>query len=527
MEQLQYNGGGHTQLYAGDASWADYDLQADVKLSTLSDYPGGIRGRVNPTTGASYTLWIYPNEQLIRLYRTVAWNIDSGVTLLGQAGVILNTSVFHTFKLSFKGSTIQCFVDGSSLIAATDTTLTSGMVALDVSNQIVNFDNIFVSGSASVLDTISAAPSSLSFAAQTGGAAPAAQTIQPASSGSMLAWTATSNAAWLTVSPNSGNTGTAASVTANITGLAAGTYNGTIQMVAKGAQASPLSVPVTLVVSNQPVILSASPASLNMVGATSLNPAARSVVITNAGTGVLNWTASGDSAWLGVTPSSGTAPAAVTVNATSVGLATGQYNGNVILSSPQASNSPLFVPVSLRVGSLLFSDDFSSGTASNWLISPLGNGQNWSVTNGAYAYNGLGPTQSFTGSQSWTDYTFSADFQLASTSNYPGGIRARLNLSTGAGYGVWFYPGSGLVKLFAIGQWNIDSGSLSLLAQAPMTFDTNVHNVRIDMQGATIQVFYDNVQIIQVTDTTFTSGGIALDVSNQPVQYDNVRVISF
>jgi hypothetical protein len=51
--------------------------------------------------------------------------------------------------------------------------------------------------------------------------------------------------------------------------------------------------------------------------------------------------------------------------------------------------------------------------------------------------------------------------------------------------------------------------------------------VRIDLQGSLIRVFMDNVQIIQVTDTTFTSGGIALDVSNQPVQYDNVKVISF
>ena len=525
---LQYNGGGHTQVYAGDAGWADYDLQADIKLSTLSDYPGGIRGRVNPTTGAAYTLWIYPNERLVRLYRTVGWNIDAGFTLLGQTSVALDTSTFHNFKLSFRGSTIQVFVDGASLIAATDTTLTSGMVALDVSNQVVNFDNVLVSGSTSVLDSISALPTSLTFSAQVGGAAPAAQSFVLSSSGSLLAWTAVPNVSWLTASPRSGNTGTSVTITPNITGLAAGTYNGSIQVVAKGSQNSPLSIPTTLVLSNQPVILAGSPSSLNMVGATTtLNPVGQNFAVTNAGTGALNFTAATDSAWLAVTPASGIAPAPVTVNATSVGLAVGQYNGNVILSSAQANNSPLSMPVSLRVGNLLFRDDFSSGTASNWLISPLGNGSNWSVANGAYIYNGGGPSQTYTGSQSWTDYTFSADFKLTTTSNYPGGIRARLNLSTGAGYGVWFYPGSGLVKLFAIGQWNIDAGTLSLLAQAPLTFDTNLHNVRIDMQGSNIRVFYDNTQIIQVTDVTFTSGGIALDVSNQPIQYDNVRVISF
>ena len=149
------------------------------------------------------------------------------------------------------------------------------------------------------------------------------------------------------------------------------------------------------------------------------------------------------------------------------------------------------------------------------------------MTNGAYTYNGGGATQSYSGSSTWTDYSFSVDFKLSSLSNYPGGIRARVNLTTGAGYAVWFYPGSGLIRLYRVGQWNIDSG-FATLGQAPLTFDaTTTHNVRFDMQGSTIRVFYDNVQVIQVTDTTYTSGGVAFDVSNQPIQYDNVRVISF
>src|SRR5262249_24574434 len=106
----------------------------------------------------------------------------------------------------------------------------------------------------------------------------------------------------------------------------------------------------------------------------------------------------------------------------------------------------------------------------------------WSVAGGFFIYDGAGATQAYTGSQGWTDYSFSADFKLSSTNNYPGGIRARLNLSTGSGDGVWFYPGSGFVKLYPTGLWSIDSG-FSTLAQAPLTFDTNVHNVRIDLKG--------------------------------------------
>ena len=524
---LGYNGGGHTQVYAGDASWTDYDLFTDVKLATLADYPGGIRGRVNPATGASYALWLYPNEKIVRLYRTVTWNIDAGFTLLGQASFAFDTTNFHTLKLSFKGSTIQAFIDGISLIAVTDTTLTSGMVALDVSNRVINFDNVFISGSVLTPNSISASPTSMSFAAQAGGASPAAQSLQLASTGGALAWTASGNAPWLTLSATSGVTPVTLSVSANTLGLASGTYNATIQVVSKGAQNGQISIPVTLVVSPQPVILVASPASFSFLGATTLDPLAQTLNITNGGGGAMTWTASTDASWLSVTPASGSAPSTATVTATSTGLAVGQYTGNVILSSPDAGNSPLLLPATMRVGDLLFADDFSSGNANNWFISPLGLAANWSVVNGAYVYNGGGHTQSYTGNPAWTDYSFSTDIKLASTSNFPGGFRARVNLNTGGGYGVWLYPGNGLIKLFSIGQWNIDGGSLSLVAQAPYAFDTNVHNYRIDLQGSDIRVFVDNVQVIQVTDTTFTSGVIALDVSNQPIQYDNIKVISF
>ncbi|HTC92428.1 MAG TPA: family 16 glycoside hydrolase [Terriglobales bacterium] len=523
---LQYNGGGHTQIYAGDAAWSNYDLQVDIKLASLSDYPGGIRGRVNPGTGASYALWLYPNEKTVKLYRTVAWNIDSGFTLLAQASFTFDTSSFHTYRLSFHGSTIQALVDGASLISVTDTTLAGGMVALDVSSQVINFDNVFVTGSTATNDAISAVPNSFSFTAQAGGSNPPAQAMQLSSSGGILAWSVSTNVSWLTLSAGSGQTGSSLNVSANTAGLGAGNYNGTILVFSKGAQNSPIPISVALTVSPQPVILVSTPASLNFFGATSLNPAGQTITITNGGAGIMNWNGSGDSSWITVNPPGGTAPSTATVNINSTSLTIGQYSGNAVLSSPQAGNSPLSVPVSLHVGNLLFSDDFSSGNAGNWQISPLGHAQDWSVVNSAYAYDGAGPTQAYTGSMAWMDYSFSADFKLSGTSNYPGGIRARLNTTTGGGYGVWFYPGSGLIRLYSIGQWNIDSG-FALLAQAPLAFDTNMHNIRIDLHGTTIQVFYDNAQVLQVTDATFAAGGVALDVSNQPIQYTNVKVISF
>ena len=46
-----------------------------------SDYPGGIRGRIDVNTGAGYAAWLYPTEGVIKLFRTTAWHIDtSGLT---------------------------------------------------------------------------------------------------------------------------------------------------------------------------------------------------------------------------------------------------------------------------------------------------------------------------------------------------------------------------------------------------------------------------------------------------------------
>ncbi|HEY6348997.1 MAG TPA: family 16 glycoside hydrolase [Candidatus Angelobacter sp.] len=521
---IQNNGAGHTQLYAGDGNWGDYDMKVDVKLASLSDYPGGIRGRINPSTGASYALWLYPNEGIVRLYRTVAWNIDSGFSILGQAGFAFDATQFHTFELLFHGSNIQALVDGAVLMNVTDSTLPSGMVGLDVSNRIINFKNIVVTSSTPSNDSISANPASFAFSS-TNGANPAAQSLQLSSSGGILAWTAGSSASWLTVA-NSGNTGTPVNVSANVSGLAAGNYNATITVTSYGTTNSTLSIPVTLAVSPVQGVLASTPASLNFFGASTLSPAGQNMTVSNSVAGALSWGSSSDSGWLSSTPSSGTTPTVATVNANTVGMAVGQYNGNVILTSSQAGNSPLSVPVSLYVGTLLLNDNFSEGNNSNWLISPLGHGADWSVANGFYSYDGAGATQTYTGSQSWTDYSFSADFQLSSTNNWPGGIRTRLNLSTGGGYAIWFYPGSGFIRLYSVGQWSIDAG-FSTLAQASMNFDTNVHNIRIDSQGTTVKVFYDNALIIQVTDSRFTSGGVALDVSNQPIKYTNVRVTSF
>jgi hypothetical protein len=97
--------------------------------------------------------------------------------------------------------------------------------------------------------TIDVNPASLSFTATAGGSNPASQTINVANTGAgTLDWTATDNAPWLTVSAAGGTAPSTLTASVDITGLAAGTFNGTITISATGATNSPVSVPVTLTV---------------------------------------------------------------------------------------------------------------------------------------------------------------------------------------------------------------------------------------------------------------------------------------
>jgi uncharacterized protein (TIGR03437 family) len=101
------------------------------------------------------------------------------------------------------------------------------------------------------------APATLTFAHQTTSqSAPASQTVQITSTGTPLNWTASATASgnWLQISPASGTTGTNnLTVSVNPSGLAAGTYNGTISVSSANATNQAQTINVTLTVTT-PII---------------------------------------------------------------------------------------------------------------------------------------------------------------------------------------------------------------------------------------------------------------------------------
>ena len=78
-------------------------------------------------------------------------------------------------------------------------------------------------------------------------------------------------------------------------------------------------------------------------------PEARSIQITNSGSGTVTWTATASDSWLSVSPASGTFPSTLSVSVSPASLAAGTYTGTVLITPSGATNSPLTVYVSLTV----------------------------------------------------------------------------------------------------------------------------------------------------------------------------------
>jgi len=213
--------------------------------------------------------------------------------------------------------------------------------------------------------SLQVSPSLLTFAGVYQQSSPESKTINVGVSQSSctapIQWSATTTASWLTLSTSSGTTPAYPSVSVNSTGLAPGTYNGSIVF---STSAGTDTIPVTFTL-GQPTapIMSVSAATLTyngVVGQT--GPAAQSVIVTNTAGGVLKWQATVATSvggnWLSVAASNGSLTsyqsAALSVTAQLKALPPGTYNGTVtITGSDEADHrvpgSPQVIPVSFVI----------------------------------------------------------------------------------------------------------------------------------------------------------------------------------
>src|ERR1039457_7249187 len=201
---------------------------------------------------------------------------------------------------------------------------------------------------------------SLVFAAQTGQAKPTGKSIFFSGSDSTLnplAITAVSNNTWISVT----NDATSMFVQVDQTGLTTGVYSGSISVSQTGAANSPALIPVVLVVNgggnggtppaNSNVTVTRT--SLTFSTAFASSPAAQSLSVTStSGSAAVSFTVASTTtsggSWLSTSVTSGATPLnplTVTVNSNS--LASGTYNGNILISP--AGGNAVNIPVVLTV----------------------------------------------------------------------------------------------------------------------------------------------------------------------------------
>jgi hypothetical protein len=203
-------------------------------------------------------------------------------------------------------------------------------------------------------------------------------------SNSNITWTGTADVPWLTLSASSGSTPSdvTASLNGNVNNLTDGQYDAviTISAVEPNVIGSPATIPVTLTVIRQQLLVS--PNTLNMFHQINGTLDSNVLLIDSSG-GVLDWTATADVPWLTVSTSSGSTSATVPIslNQLSDSLPEGFHNATVSVTSPNAINSPTAVSVSLNVvvaGTVIVNTNLDTASFSiSGNVSYTGSGINW------------------------------------------------------------------------------------------------------------------------------------------------------
>jgi hypothetical protein len=153
-------------------------------------------------------------------------------------------------------------------------------------------------------------------------------------------------------------------VQVNATGMAAGTYSGTVRITITDKNDRPqvTPVPVTLVVTaGTPTVGSLTVTPSILLNPTSLSfsgvaggpaPLAKPLTLSNPTGGTLTWTLTETAAWLGLNISSGTTMTetdSISASVSTTGLAAGSYSTVITVTASGSSNSPQAIPVTLTV----------------------------------------------------------------------------------------------------------------------------------------------------------------------------------
>ncbi|MBI4910244.1 MAG: hypothetical protein HY820_41885 [Acidobacteria bacterium] len=455
-----------------------------------------------------------PSNQIVNITSTgAAYNYQTAITAISPAaatwlnGAATTGTTPGLLTLSLNTAAAAALANGQ--YSATITTSGQNGVTPEPPNS--PKVNVILNVSDTPLYNVS--PSTLDFAVPLGAPAPALRLVTvTATDNSAQAFvasaTTTTGGNWLLVGPTNGNTPANISVSVVPTGLPPGLYEGTIAVTVPSISATPQNVRVRLLV--QPsVTVAVAPTSLSFSqtrgGAT---PAPQSLSVT--GTGNANFqvtvtTASGG-AWLTTTPTGGATPGTIQVSVNGTNLAAGTYNGSIGITSLDANNSPLVIPVTLTVTAASLN---VTPTAVNLVAAPGSTQaatQSLSINTGN-AFAPFTATASTTTGGNWLSVS-------PASGNAPASITVSAN-PTGLGQAV--YNGSVSVNVSGIGVVTIP---VTFTIAATPTMSANPSTLSFDYSlgssapaAQSVAVATSGINLSYIVTFTTTTGGNWLSVT--------------
>jgi len=202
---------------------------------------------------------------------------------------------------------------------------------------------LFVNGAGAILVN----PTSLSFAAQVGGAPPASQIVYLDTPPSTPYSTTVASAGnWLAISANSATAPAQLTVTANPGSLAAGSYTGSITVnIGPHTQI----IQCTLTISPNPVVITNPGSFISFyAGGSSLPPETLNVNV-SSGPPQKVTVSGGGATWLQFAGGTATTPFGLIITVNPTGLASGAYVATILLTPSGPGAVPVSVPVLLVV----------------------------------------------------------------------------------------------------------------------------------------------------------------------------------
>jgi subtilase family serine protease len=217
-----------------------------------------------------------------------------------------------------------------------------------------------------------------------------------------------------------------------------------------------------------------------------------------------------------------------TISSTGLFTASSASSGSVTV---QASSGNLTGKASVTIsssGAVLFSDNFSSGSAPNWTVTS-GYGDYAMVYDynyGSYRIqdynNGFAIDRVVAGQSTWTNYSYQATLNIGQYSSGSASLLARVQDNSHLYFFGYNIP---------LGEWMIakKSGTTTtiLATSAPATVYANTdYTVTANVNGTSLSLYVDGTLEASTTDSSYTSGKIGFSATNAVAELGNVVVTS-